>query len=316
MRPGRIYLSSPISIVGDNFQAVREFTLRRLVDDGWEIDEFNRSGRVESAAWSFQTASEVMRTSQGAVILALPRTVISDGRAAYPVASEFSHFEGALAVAHGVPRFVVVAEGIPGRGIAFQGGGDLFSYVPDSAQWADDSGLGRNLDTWLEGLKTRRDVFLAFCSGAASTAQGVKSLLEGLGARVLDWSADFHTGRTIIEQIDQATRECQFGVFLFTKDDALKGSPGRSIFGGDGRWSPARRSSRGPVSAVPRDNVVFEAGYFMSRHGGTRTLVILERGAKMPADLGGVVYADLKDRSNVASIEATVRKFLDSRDHL
>ena len=62
--------------------------------------------------------------------------------------------------------------------------------------------------------------------------------------------------------------------------------------------------------AAPRDNVVFEAGYFMHAVGKERTLIIREEGAKMPADVGGAIYLDLKDRNNTASIETALRKFI------
>jgi predicted nucleotide-binding protein len=40
--------------------------------------------------------------------------------------------------------------------------------------------------------------------------------------------------------------------------------------------------------AVPRDNVLFEAGYFIQAKGKDRVLIVREAGAKMPADLGGM----------------------------
>jgi hypothetical protein len=39
-------------------------------------------------------------------------------------------------------------------------------------------------------------------------------------------------------------------------------------------------------------------------------LIILENGAKMPADLGGHIYAVLDDRSNIEPIERRVQSFL------
>jgi predicted nucleotide-binding protein len=81
-------------------------------------------------------------------------------------------------------------------------------------------------------------------------------------------------------------------VFLFTQDDKLTGD------------------SLMTAKAVPRDNVVFEAGYFTSIKDRHNVLVILESGAKMPADLGGKVYASLKDRSSIRSVEQDIRKFV------
>jgi hypothetical protein len=102
MRPRRIYLSAPSTIVGANFHAARELITRRLTELDWDIDEFFVSGRVaDGTKWTFENASQLMRTCQGAVILALPRRIVSEGGGSYPAASEFNHFEGGLAVAHG-----------------------------------------------------------------------------------------------------------------------------------------------------------------------------------------------------------------------
>jgi predicted nucleotide-binding protein len=47
--------------------------------------------------------------------------------------------------------------------------------------------------------------------------------------------------------------------------------------------------------SVPRDNVVFEVGYFSALKGERKVLIIREAGLKMPADLGGNIYASLPD---------------------
>ena len=54
-----------------------------------------------------------------------------------------------------------------------------------------------------------------------------------------------------------------------------------------------------PALAVPRDNVVFEAGYFIGLKGKRNVLIVREAGSKMPADLGGDIYASLTDRTDI-----------------
>jgi predicted nucleotide-binding protein len=61
---------------------------------------------------------------------------------------------------------------------------------------------------------------------------------------------------------------------------------------------------------VPRDNVVFEAGYFIAAKGKRNVLVIREAGSKMPADLGGDIYALLQDRGAIAPVERAIASFL------
>ena len=108
---------------------------------------------------------------------------------------------------------------------------------------------------------------------------------------VLDWQTDFSSGQNILQQIGRASDRCSAGIFLFTRDDELA----------------AQGSAED--DAVPRDNVVFEAGYFIHAKGKDRVLVVREEGAKMPADLGGDIYAALPDRNHIGPILDGLRRF-------
>jgi predicted nucleotide-binding protein len=119
------------------------------------------------------------------------------------------------------------------------------------------------------------------------------SYLLSLGAKILDWQTDFIPGRTILDQIEQAATRSVGGIFLFTKDDDLADHGQTEL-------------------AVPRDNVVFEAGYFIGLKGKHNVLIVRESGSKMPADLGGDIYAPLRDRSSITPIERSLAAFMDS----
>lgn len=99
---------------------------------------------------------------------------------------------------------------------------------------------------------------------------------------------------TILTRIEDAAARCSGGIFLFTKDDKLEPDDGK-------------------LQAAPRDNVVFEAGYFVHAKDKERVLIIREDGAKMPANLGGDIYLSLTDRSNIAPIEGPLRQFLEQQ---
>ena len=101
---------------------------------------------------------------------------------------------------------------------------------------------------------------------------------------------DFHAGGTILGEIERARARCSCGIFLFSEDDPLEGREG---------------------AAAPRDNVVFEAGYFMSAKGPPRCLIIRAGKAKMPADVGGTIYLPLAKDGDVNSIEGRLFAFLD-----
>jgi hypothetical protein len=136
----------------------------------------------------------------------------------------------------------------------------------------------------------RTNVFLGYCSEASETASKVKEYLESqLGLRVIDWAKDFKPGHVILSEIQMAARLCKYGVFLFTPDDTVVTEPGKSHM-------------------VPRDNVVFEAGYFMNSHGPTRTVIIVQGDTKVLADYEGYIHLSIKAPDDTSSIEQRLRE--------
>jgi predicted nucleotide-binding protein len=159
--------------------------------------------------------------------------------------------------------------------------------------WLDSTAFQVPFGLWKQQLEQRRDIFLGYCSSSTATAKSVKRFLEDdLKLAVLDWQTDFAPGSSILEQIAEASARCSAGIFLFTQDDELIDRAHKD-------------------KAVPRDNVVFEAGYFTNSKGKDNVLIIREAGAKMPADLGGDIYASLEDKSKIAPIKETIRRFID-----
>jgi predicted nucleotide-binding protein len=104
---------------------------------------------------------------------------------------------------------------------------------------------------------------------------------------------DFRAGKSILGEISAASSQCSCGVFLFSEDDRFEDNAN---------------------VVAPRDNVVFEAGYFMSTRGDDRCLIIRHGDAKMPADLEGRIYVQLQRGSTVSTIEPRLKVFL--RDQL
>lgn len=64
-------------------------------------------------------------------------------------------------------------------------------------------------------------------------------------------------------------------------------------------------------AAAPRDNVVFEAGYFIGTKGPDRCVIVRQGEAKMPADLGGAIYLHLAEAHDVAPIETRLTRFVE-----
>lgn len=251
-------------------------------------------GLASSKAWSPSAADEVARRCTGAVILGMPRWTFKDRRE-QPVflPTEFNHYEGALARTLGLPTLVLVQKDLLRRVVLDPSfGGYVGEFDADAdVKWLHTEEFRVPFQYWNRLLDERRDVFLGYCSSSRDTAAAIKDYLMALGATVLDWQTDFLPGRTILDQIEQAAARSVGGIFLFTNDDDLADS-------GHG------------AMAVPRDNVVFEAGYFIGLKGKNNVLIVREHGSKMPADLGGDIYASLSNRADIAPIKRTLAAFL------
>ena len=91
-----------------------------------------------------------------------------------------------------------------------------------------------------------------------------------------DWKDKSRQGHHLFDEIKKANEYCQMAIFLITKDDNVI-------------------LENGSVVASPRDNVIFEVGFFAARHGLERTLLVVEDGAKKPSDWDGILHLSLTD---------------------
>jgi len=195
-----------------------------------------------------------------------------------------------------LPLLILSEEGIADRGIFYNGGGFIYTSIPPTADnnWFDNDEyfIGR-FNTWKRAVNNRYQVFLGYSGEAKDVANSIVAFLTGrLNLRVKEYRANFVQGGSILEEIENAVNTCQCGIFLFTASDKLENNE---------------------FQASPRDNVVFEAGYFMRAKGKERILIIREEGTKMPADIGGNIYLPLKDRNDISTITADIQYFLENR---
>jgi CheY-like chemotaxis protein len=289
----RIYIHAPYKLEPERAE-IKRGILEKIRDLGFDPQEFHVSGIPKGDSWSFGRAIEIMRQCDGALILALMRWMDSTGTTRIPIPSEYSHFEGALALSCNLPSLVIAEEGMQTKGILSQMGGSFVLQVPvqNAAEWlATDKLLCEPpFEKWVEKIRARYDVFFGYCSKADELAQNIKTFLaDESGLRVLDWATDFRPGCTIMEEIARATATCRCGLFLFTADDPVEGSPTKT--------------------SIPRDNVLLEAGYFMNAHTTRRMVVVREKGSKMPSDLGGMIYLNIERREDWRQ---TAREVLDT----
>jgi hypothetical protein len=273
---------------------IKSLVLDRVEQAGFAPQIFFERGAARDLAWSFSSVNDVLSRCVGAIVLGFPRwrATTEDGTAL--LIGEYSHIEGSAAVARGLPTFIAAEDGVADRGIVYRGGGHVVSPISatDTVDQVLAAEFGLRLNEWLRALADRRDIFLGYCSQSSGAAAQIARLLEAQGATIHDWTLDFGVGGFVLEQIERARGMCTAGVFVFSEDDVLHGESG---------------------NRVPRDNVVFEAGYFMAAKGPERVLIVRVGNAKIPSDLGGNIYAQLSSADEVASLEGQLSRFVHGR---
>ena len=297
----RVYVSMPAdSWLEPNENDFKWGVVERIEALGYvpEIffDPTGRDSLAADKAWTANSAQEVAQHCQGAVIIGLPRWQFRDSERDVFLSTEYSQYEGALLHSLGIPLQVLVQERVLRRGVFDNAWGPFITPFPNNVdrKWLNTENYKSAERRWHRQLNNRKDIFLGYCSEATTIAEQIRSFLEiSLEATVLDWQRDFRPGRSILEEIIDACSRTSLGIFLFTKSDELATpAPGRV--------------------AAPRDNVVFEAGYFVSAKGKSKALIVREEGAKMPADLGGDIYAFFEKRSDLSGVKTAIERFVNA----
>lgn len=148
-------------------------------------------------------------------------------------------------------------------------------------------------------------VFIISSSEALEVAEEIRlGLVKSKVADVLVWSDDqiFAPGNYPIEDLRREVTLADFGIAIAHPDDI--------------------RRSRGKQSAVPRDNVIYELGFFTSVLGRDRTLLLVpgDEDVELPSDFKGLTplkYAKPNDRVPIATVIApTVRQIVKVIDRL
>lgn len=284
----RIFISSESAFPpGDPREAFRAELLKKIRAKGYSPQQFGESGLPQNLVWSFANVDWVMRRCVGAVVMGCaPWGPRSPGGAGFHQTSVDRHYEGAVAVTHGLPLLLLKDSNVVFSGVLAAGGGKLITDIPrgiDSAQFTE------RFDGWLQEVMAHRDIFLGYCSKSSGLGAQVQLRLQDLGATVKNWEMDFRSGQSILAEIEAARASCSAGVFLFSEDDVYDDVES---------------------TAAPRDNVIFEVGYFISAKGPDRCLIVRVGKPKIPADLGGTIYVQLDKGASVASIEGRLAHFV------
>jgi hypothetical protein len=290
----RIFVSGPREKYLDaRTRALRGTVLGEIEKLGYQLTAFGTpTGGVGLAAretWNRNEAIDVMRRCVGTVLLGFPYWRVTDGARSTGLVTEYCHYEGALASMLGLPILALLESGTAERGAFDPRAGTPVIEVPPgaTAEWATTPDFRNFLANWCEQVKQRRDVFLGYTTSATYTATAIRDSLEAAGVTVMDWARDFRKAGSILSEIQNAATRCSGAILLFTRDESLAHSA--------------------LDDTPPRDNVLLEAGYFASAKGKERVLIVREPGAKMPADLGGDIYASLRPGDEAALLVDVMR---------
>ena len=103
--------------------------------------------------------------------------------------------------------------------------------------------------------------------------ESVARIIEKQGIEAIILSEKANQGRTIIEKFEDYS-DVGGAICLFTADDI------------------GNEKSKSESNSRARQNVVFEAGYFMGKLGRDHVVLLADSGIEMPSDLSGVVYTN------------------------
>jgi len=273
----RVYVSPPLpSSLTLQQQQIMEAVLHKLDASGFRPRGYYAPGLDEGVP-SRGGMHELMAMCQGTVVLGFRRGQTSIAGQQGGSVTEYSHIEGGIAIALGKPLLVLREAGMVRRGIVLEGGR---RSIVDIAPALPADGLDsipffpERYAHWEQQLNQHRHAFLQPVARHRRRSRAPPPRSRRHPHR----KPDFRYGRHLLQEIERAASQTICGIFLLTADDQLL--------------------QRDTQHAAPCDNVIFEVGYFAAARGKSRTLVVLEEGVKMPADLGGDIYVRLVDRGD------------------
>lgn len=129
-------------------------------------------------------------------------------------------------------------------------------------------------NTLIRPPNVRPRVFFISSKESLAVAKAIQHGLKYTDADSLIWSDEdmFPAGSYPLEVLESEVDQADFGVAIAHPDDIVR--------------------SRRNESAAPRDNVIFELGFFMSRLGRKRTFLLvpqMEADLKLPSDFKGLI---------------------------
>jgi prolyl-tRNA editing enzyme YbaK/EbsC (Cys-tRNA(Pro) deacylase) len=143
-------------------------------------------------------------------------------------------------------------------------------------------------------------IFVGASSEAEEHDQLVRDVLEEVGITVIPWQQSFRPGEYGLDSLGRIAREAHGAILIASADD--------------------RTWYRGQEQFSPRDNVLFELGYFMQALARRNTVIVQVEDSKgntprVPTDLAGltVIQFRIGDRAgNASQISQWATRFRES----
>jgi predicted nucleotide-binding protein len=142
-------------------------------------------------------------------------------------------------------------------------------------QAIDKSGEGEIMSQYLPKKTNKNDVFIVHGRNDGIKSE-VTAFLYKMKLKPIILHEQPNQGKTVIEKLEKYG-DVGAAVILFSSDDLGK-------YNGDNEYEPRARQ-----------NVIFEAGYFIGRLGRENTIILYEDGLRIPTDLGGYIYISLDE---------------------
>jgi CRP/FNR family transcriptional regulator, cyclic AMP receptor protein len=130
----------------------------------------------------------------------------------------------------------------------------------------------------ITSIREKIRVFVISSAEALAIAWGIETAFDYDSFKVKVWTDGvFRASWYPIESLERELDQSDFAIAIAQPDDVT-------------------HSPRGAPSPSPRDNVIFELGFFMGRLGRQRTILLEPRGqeVKLPTDLSGITTITYK----------------------
>lgn len=145
---------------------------------------------------------------------------------------------------------------------------------------------------YVQPSNRRPRVFIISSLEGKDIADAIQLALEYEDISVVAWNDHdiFPAGSYVLESLEKEVAKADFGIAIVSPDDIVR--------------------ARHRQQAAPRDNVIFELGFFASRLGRHRTLLLTPRSSpdvKIPSDYKGITPLTYKEASDDQDLSSAIK---------